>query len=79
MTDESEGLQAARQAREEEKLKTALSRGGGPRAGDGGFGQKGKKGKDWKGSGKGGTEEGNKGKGGDHKKDPKTPWQKKDK
>ena len=79
ITDESEGLQAARQAREEERFRLALSRLSGARGGEAGGGAEGKKGKEWKGSGKGTSEEGQRGKGGKGKKDQKGPWQKKEK
>ena len=81
LTDETEGLDAARRAREEEKLRAALTRPSGGRAGDQSGGMKGKKGKDsqYKGTGKGGAEDGKRGKGGDNKKEGKGQWQKNEK
>ena len=81
LTNEVEGLEAARRAREEERLRSALARPSGGRAGDaGGFGKR-KKGKDSssKGAAKGGTEDGRRGKGNDPKKENKGGWQKGDK
>ena len=75
MAEEAETLDAARRAREEEKLRSMTSRPPGTRTSDVGTGGKGaKKGKDWKG-GKGKQEEGGKGKGGEKKDDGKS-WQK---
>ena len=79
LTNETEGLDAARRAREEERLRSVMTRPAGGRPSDGGAAQKGKKGKDSKGTGKGGSEESRRGKGGDGKKDSKGSWQKADK
>ena len=76
ITGEEEGLQAARRAREEDKLRSAMTRPSGNRSAEAGNAGEGKKGKDWKGTGRGGADEGHKGKGGDGKKDTKGPWQK---
>ena len=78
LTNETEGLDAARRAKEEEKLRSVLTRPSGPRSGDYVSNQKGKKGKDSKGSGKGGGDD-RKGKGNDQKKENKGSWQKSDK
>ena len=78
ITGETEVLEAACRAREEEKLKNVLARpttGGRP----GEYPPKGKKGKDGKGQGKSGSEDGKRGKGGDGKKDQKHQWEKTDK
>ena len=74
ITGQGEGLDAAKAAREEEKLRNSLSKPSDLRSG-----AKGKKGKDSKGTGKAGHDEGSKGKGGGPRKDQKGEWQKKDK
>lgn len=79
LTNESEGLDAARRAREEVKLKAALAKNPNARGADGSSSAKGKKGKDFKGAGKGGSEDGKKGKGGETRKDVKGQWQKQEK
>lgn len=59
MAEETEGLEAARSAREEEKLKNLMTRPPGMRNNDyGGGSGKGKNGKEGKASGKGKSEEG---------------------
>ena len=86
LTDEAEALQAARKAKEEEKLKSLTSRpyagrnseGSGGSGGQYGRGQ-GKKGKDSKGNQKGRNEDHGRGKGGDgRKKDSDQGWRKKE-
>ena len=79
LTNETEGLDAARRAREEERLRSVMTRPVGGRPAEGTNAPKGKKGKDSKGTGKGGSEENRRGKGGDGKKDTKGSWQKTDK
>eukprot|EP00435_Cladocopium_sp_Y103_P029073 s976_g7.t1 len=74
ITGETEGLNAARAAREEERLRSSLSKGGESRQTS-----KGKKGKEAKGVGKTGTDDTGKGKGGGGRRDSKTEWQKKEK
>lgn len=74
ITGEGEGMDAAKAAKEEEKLRSSLSRTGDLRSGI-----KGKKGKDSKGTGKGGNDDGGRGKGGAGKRESKGEWQKKDK
>lgn len=76
IAESGENLNAARRAREEDKLKTMLSRPGTGRGGDAPFsgGGKGKKGKD-KGTSKGKAEETNRAKGGDAKRED--TWKKK--
>lgn len=76
IAESGESLNAARRAREEDKLKTMLSRPGTGRAGDSPFpsGGKARKGKD-KGAGKGKAEETNRQKGGEGRKDE--AWKKK--
>lgn len=73
IAEENESLEAARLAREEEKLRTMVSRGG--TGGKGQEGTKGKKGKE-KSSGKGKGEDASRGKGSEGKKEDQ-PWQKK--
>ena len=58
----SEALGAARRAREEERLRSLLSKAPGTKSGDGSYGGKNRKGKS---AGKGKPEEGGKGRGGD--------------
>ena len=81
ITEEAESVEAAKRAREEERLRQSLSRGTGPRGGESNYAGKGKKGKDWKTSGKGKSDEGPKGKGGERGKEdpPRAAWQKRDK
>ena len=67
-------MDAAKAAKEEEKLRSSLSRTGDLRSGI-----KGKKGTDSKGTGKGGNDDGGRGKGGAGKRESKGEWQKKDK
>lgn len=77
MTEEQEKISAARQAREEERLRGLMSR---PPSGKGGDYSQGKsrKGKDSKGSGKNQSGDAGKNRGGQGgKDDQKTPWQKK--
>lgn len=75
--EETEGLEAARSAREEEKLRTLMTRNPGSKGGDyPGGGGKGRKGKDGKTSGKGKSEE-SKGKGGEQRREDNSQWQKK--
>ena len=79
MAEEGETQDAARRAKEEEKLRTLTSRTPSTRLPEGGGAAKGgKKGKDWKGAGKGKQEEGNRSKGGGKKGEHKE-WEKKDK
>ena len=61
----SEALSAARRAKDEEKLKSLLSKGGGAKGSGNYDAGKGRKGKEGKSTGKGRVEEGNRGKGGD--------------
>ena len=79
MAEESEALDAARRARDVEKLRGLMNRPaparGSGHEGDGG--QKGGKGKTWKGNGKGKTGDGGRGKGGDKTKEDKGGWQNK--
>lgn len=77
IAESAESLDAARRAREEDKLRTMLNRptGGRGNEGQGSGGGKGKKGKD-KSSGKGKAEETNKAKGGDGGKKDET-WRQK--
>lgn len=78
LTDEAEARQAARQAKEEERLKGLVQRPYNYKGGDYPRGGKGKKGKDSKGGLKGGSDEQGRGKGGDGKReDNKGGWQKK--
>ena len=70
ITGEEEGRDAARAARDEEKLKQSLSKGGDQRSSS-----KGKKGKESKGSGKSGADDSTKGKGAGGRKDSKGEWQ----
>ena len=79
ITGEEEGLKAARAAREEEKLKTTLGKGGSSRTTDYGGQTKGKKGKESKGHGRTGGDDAPRGKGGAPKKDGKQEWGKKEK
>jgi hypothetical protein len=76
MSEEGEALAAARLAREEDKLKSLMGR---PAYGKGGEASqaagKTRKGKDYKGTGKGPSNDGGKSKGG--KDDSKKPWEKK--
>jgi hypothetical protein len=75
ITGEAEGLDAAKAARDEEKLRQSMSKGGGPRGAP-----KGKKGgKEAKGMGKVGNDDSNRGKGSGARKEQKGEWQKKDK
>lgn len=74
IAEEDEALEASRLAREEEKLRVALTRG--TPSGKGSEGAKGRKGKDTKSAGRGRGEEGGKGRGGDGKRDDQS-WQKK--
>ena len=76
ITGEAENLDAAKRAREEEKLRSSMTRPQGARGGDLSGGAKGKKGKEWKGSGKGGADDGARGKGGGGKNEKKGKWQK---
>lgn len=78
IAEESEALDAAKQAREEEKLRTMTNRAPGYKGGDAsGGGGKGKRGKDTKGSQKGKGEEGGKGKQDGKREDKGDSWQKK--
>ena len=79
MAEEGEAHDAAKRAREEEKLRALTSRTSGARPHEiGGQGKGGKRGKDWKGASKGKQDEGNRGKGGAKKGEHKE-WEKKDK
>eukprot|EP00438_Fugacium_kawagutii_P012023 Skav218165 [mRNA] locus=scaffold5213:66233:75512:- [translate_table: standard] len=75
---EAEALKAAKEAREEEKVKDLVARPN-PRGGDKGYGQKGKKGKEAKGTSKGKPEDGGKGRGEGRKDDNSQGWQNKKK
>lgn len=79
IAEDSEALAAARRAREEDKLKSLMSKPGGGKGAEGApsYGGKGKKGRDGKGLGKAKSEESGKSKGGDGKKEE--PWRKKEK
>ena len=79
LTNETEGWDAARRAREEAKLKVTLVKNPGARGSEVSSGAKGKKGKDFKGAGKGGTDDGRKGKGNEGRKEGKGAWQKQEK
>ena len=72
ITEATESYEAARRAREEEKLRQLTSKGPGERQADANQ-PKGRKGGKDKGAGKGRYEENTKGKKGDGKKDEK-PW-----
>eukprot|EP00435_Cladocopium_sp_Y103_P073962 s105_g46.t1 len=76
MAEDAETYEAAKRAREEDRLRSLTSRPSGIRGSESGGAAKGvRKGKDWKGTSKGKHEDGAKGKGGDKKEDTK-PWQK---
>ena len=60
-----EALGAAKKAKEEEKLRHLMTKGGNPKGGGGYDAGKGRKGKDGKSTGKGRADDGGKGKGGD--------------
>ena len=78
LTDEAEARQAARQAKEEERLKGLVQRPYTYKGGEFSHGGKGKKGKDSKGGQKGRSDEHVKGKGNDGKREEnKGGWQKK--
>ena len=80
MTEESESLEAARRARDEERLRQRMTRTSGPRSPDTNSMGNGKKGKEGRQTGKGKTDETGKGKGNEGRKDElKNSWQKKDK
>ena len=80
MAEDQEALEAARRAREAEKLRTLTSSGGAARGSDNYGGGKNKKGKGGKGGGKGRPEEGKGGKQGDGKREDKPgSWQDKKK
>ena len=74
MVEEAESLEAAKKAKEEEKLKSLTQRpnGGGNSEGSG----KGQPGKNWKGSQKGKQQDAGKGKGDGKRGDKQQPWQK---
>eukprot|EP00438_Fugacium_kawagutii_P007854 Skav210119 [mRNA] locus=scaffold2194:148664:154054:+ [translate_table: standard] len=78
---DQESLDAAKRAREEEKLKSLTMRApGAGKSYESNYGSKGKKGKDTKGTTKGRQNDGGKGKGGDEKReDTRGGWQKKEK
>jgi len=79
MAEEGEAHDAARRAREEEKLRALTSRSTSAKPFEsGGQAKGGKRGKDWKGASKGKQDEGNKGKGGGKRGENKE-WEKKDK
>ena len=75
LTQEMESLEAARRAREQEKLKALVGRPVENRGADGDPGGKNKKGKGWKGGSKGRGDDYSRGKG-DGKKDDRGGWQK---
>ena len=79
MAEDTEALQAARRAKEQERLKGLLSRPTQPKGVDYDYGQ-GKKGKQGKGNGKGKSGDGGRGKGGDKNRGEKDqPWREKQK
>lgn len=74
---DEESRTAAKEAREEEKVRSLLARPQGGKPGEGqSYGSKGKKGKDTKGAGKGKSDEGHKGKAEGRKEDNSQSWQK---
>jgi len=76
MAEEAETVEAAKRAREEERLRSLTARPSGTRSTEALGGGKGsRKGKDWKGANKGKGDESAKGKGSDRRDDGKT-WQK---
>jgi len=76
IAEEAESHEAAKRAREEEKLRALTGRAPGGRAAEANPTTKGnRKGKDWKGASKGKSDESGRGKGGD-KKEEHRPWQK---
>ena len=79
LSQDAEALNAARMAREEEKLRSLGSRPSGGRGNEGYGGNKGRgRGRDWKGNGKRQSDENPKGKGQDGKKEePRGGWPKK--
>lgn len=81
IADEAEAYQAAKYAKEEEKIRSLMSRSPGGKGGDTGTGGsgKGKRGKEGKGSGKYKGDDSGKGKGGTKRDDKNESWQKKDK
>lgn len=77
---DEESRNAAKEAREEEKVRSLMARPPSGRGGEGqNYGFKGKKGKDSKGAGRGKSDEGHKGKTEGRKEDHSQPWQKKTK
>lgn len=77
MTEEQERLGAARRAKEEERLKSLMSRGPGGKGTDSSGGGKNRKGKDSKGANKGSPGESGKGKGQGGREENRGQWQKK--
>lgn len=76
IANEEESRAAAREAREEDKVKAMVTKPSGARPGDGGsYGGKGKKGKDTKSAGKGKSNDGGRGKGEGRKDDSSQGWQ----
>ena len=81
IVEASENLEAARRAREEERIRALGQRPGAGRGGEANqYGKGGRKGgKDWRGTGRGRGDYAGGGKGGDGKKDDKQGWQKQEK
>lgn len=78
MTEEQEKLAAARRAKEEDRLRSLMSRPPTGKGGEGGQGGKTRKGKDSKGANKGQSGDSGKGKGNQGGRDDnKSGWQKK--
>ena len=78
MAEEAEKLGAERRAKEEERLKSLMSKPPGSKGAEGAYGGKNRKGKDAKGVPKGGPGEGGKGKGGQGgREDNRGSWPKK--